>query len=69
MKCPVCKSPKNRVKDVRIYETFKHRYRQCVICGSEWQTTETIIPDTLVECNYEPLQQHFLFFKSKKKAD
>lgn len=68
MICPnnKCKSKETRVKEVVIYSTFKYRIRMCPRCGTTFQTHEKIIADTIVECNFEPLQQEFPFYKDKK---
>lgn len=71
MKCPnpKCESKETHVKTVRIYMTFKHRIRSCPRCGTTFQTQEYLIPDTVVECNFEPLQRELPFFQTNKKEE
>lgn len=68
MNCPntKCGWKETRVKEVVPYKTFKYRIRMCPRCGTTFQTHEKIIQDTIVECNFEPLQAEFPFFKGEK---
>lgn len=70
MNCPnpKCKNKNTNVRDVRIYQTFKHRLRHCPICGTIFQTSEKLIEGTIIECNYEPLQEQLPFFKKKDEG-
>jgi hypothetical protein len=66
---PKCKYGETRVKSVVVYRTFKYRIRWCPRCGTTFQTHEFLIPDTVVECNFEPLQAELDFFKPNKKEE
>ena len=71
MNCPNtnCNFKETRVKEVVAYKTFKYRIRMCPRCGTTFQTHEKIITDTIVECNFEPLQAEFPFFKGDKNKN
>lgn len=68
MRCPNpdCGSKITQVESVIVYMTFKHRNRMCKVCGTTFQTSETIMPGTVILCEYEPLQEQLSFFKHGK---
>lgn len=56
MRCPVCKS--NDLEVIATQSNFKtitHRYRVCKTCGSQFQTTETLLEGTVHENLYSTL--------------
>lgn len=69
MNCPnqKCRAKETRVKEVTVYKTFKYRIRFCPNCGTTFQTHEKIIEDSIVECNFEPLQKELPFFTTEEK--
>lgn len=70
MKCPnkKCGYKGTRVREVVIYSTFKYRVRICPNCGTLFQTHERIIDESIVLCNYEPLQEELPFYKVAKDS-
>jgi len=52
MKCPECKSPNSLIRTIGTKadaETFNHRYIECTVCLTSWQSAEYIMPDTVVK--------------------
>jgi transcriptional regulator NrdR family protein len=71
MHCPnqKCKNKETRVREVLVYQTFKYRVRMCPVCGTFFQTHENYVEDSIVLCNYEPLQAELPFFAKPKQEE
>lgn len=47
MRCPICGSENQKVKDSRHRQKGKIRYRKCFNCGSQFTTIETYFNRTV----------------------
>lgn len=56
MKCPVCKSNNLQVTGTKSdFKTITQRYRICLDCGAQFQTTEQLLDGTVQENIYNEL--------------
>ncbi len=71
MKCPN-KECAARNDQLNVPSTFthytdvNHRYRVCSLCGSSFQTVETIMVHTIVISNYVPDDTEGTLFETQK---